>query len=114
MEWTPPTWEASDLPDWSCVVVPTARGAVIKKVTTVGIDVAKNRFSVHGIDEHGMVLNLELSGLHQHFGEAPLERQVGLQIKMRTLLLVCHYFGAIGSRWLLLSAMLKELPFLMR
>jgi transposase len=31
-------------------------GSSIMKLTTVGIDLAKNVFQVHGIDEHGKVL----------------------------------------------------------
>ncbi len=53
MKWTPPTREASDVPDWKGCVVPIARGGVVMKITTVGIDLAKNIFSMHGIDEHG-------------------------------------------------------------
>jgi transposase len=53
MEWTPP-------PEWHrCAKVEVSkqpldsRGAPIMKITTIGIDLAKSVFAVHGVNEHG-------------------------------------------------------------
>jgi transposase len=39
-----------------CVVQPTRKGEVMSNVTTIGIDLAKNSFSVHGVDATGSVV----------------------------------------------------------
>src|SRR2546426_973210 len=52
MEW-PPARTASTVPDWKWVQVQSMRGGGIMKVTTVGLDLAKSVFTLHGVDEHG-------------------------------------------------------------
>lgn len=42
-----------NVPEWRCHQPPEPRGAPTTTITTVGIDLAKNVFQVHGIDEHG-------------------------------------------------------------
>src|ERR1022692_103611 len=53
MGWTPPPLTASTCQS-GCVEQPLKRiGASTMKITTVGIDLAKNLFQVHGVDERG-------------------------------------------------------------
>src|SRR6266849_2080581 len=54
---SPAARSASDVPEWKCVVSnSTERGEVMAKVTTVGIDLAKSVFSLHGVDDAGQVV----------------------------------------------------------
>ena len=63
MTWTPPTPTASDVPDWS-LVLPIAERESVMKVTRIGLDMAKNVFEVHGVDEQGkVVLKMTLKNL---------------------------------------------------
>lgn len=48
-----PTRSRANLPQWRCHQPPELKGASTMKNTTVGIDLAKNVFQVHGIDEYG-------------------------------------------------------------
>src|SRR6218665_1495211 len=56
MGWTPPPVTASKCQSGDVDQPLEPRGASTMKLTTVGIDLAKNVFQVHGIDEHGKVL----------------------------------------------------------
>ena len=51
-----PTRNGIDVPKWRCHQPLKPRGASTIKITTVGIDLAKNVFQVHGVDECGTVL----------------------------------------------------------
>jgi transposase len=48
-----PARTASVVPDWKWVQVQSLRGGGAIKITTVGLDLAKSVFTVHGADEHG-------------------------------------------------------------
>jgi transposase len=49
-----PTRYGIDVPKWKCYVNHLNRtGASTMKITTVGIDLAKNVFQIHGVNEHG-------------------------------------------------------------
>jgi transposase len=49
-----PTRNGIDVPKWKCYVNHLNRtGASTMKITTIGIDLAKNVFQVHGVNEHG-------------------------------------------------------------
>ena len=51
MEWTPPSRSGIEVPKWkSCIDHLNREEASEMKITTVGIDLAKNVFQVHGID----------------------------------------------------------------
>jgi hypothetical protein len=41
------------VPDWKWVHVQSLRGGGVIKVTTIGLDLAKSVFTLHGVDEHG-------------------------------------------------------------
>jgi transposase len=49
MEWSPP----SLVPQWDDKSSLIERSAAIMNVKTIGIDLAKNVFQIHGVDEHG-------------------------------------------------------------
>lgn len=51
-----PTRNGIDMSKWMRVSTTKPRGVFTMKRTTVGIDLAKNVFQIHGIDEHGKVL----------------------------------------------------------
>src|SRR5450755_1409393 len=53
MGWTPPPADGIDVPEWKCQPPLDAEGASTMKITTIGIDLAKNVFQVHGANEHG-------------------------------------------------------------
>src|SRR5437899_9358538 len=57
MEWPPPARTASVVPDWKWVQVQSRRGGGAMKVTTVGLDLAKSVFTLHGVDERGNTLH---------------------------------------------------------
>jgi len=48
-----PTRNGINVPKWKCRQPLEPRGASTMKITTVGIDLAKNVFQVHAVDEHG-------------------------------------------------------------
>ncbi|AMH42842.1 hypothetical protein AXG89_41705 (plasmid) [Burkholderia sp. PAMC 26561] len=48
-----PTRNGIDVPKW-VLTSSTRTGASIMTVTTIGIDLAKNVFQVHGVDERGI------------------------------------------------------------
>jgi hypothetical protein len=48
-----PTRSGINVPKWKCHQPLEPRGASTMKISTVGIDLAKNVFQLHGIDEHG-------------------------------------------------------------
>jgi transposase len=50
-----PTRNGIDVPKWKCHRPLEPRGASIMKITTIGIDLAKSVFQVHGADERGHV-----------------------------------------------------------
>jgi hypothetical protein len=52
MRWTPPARVALDVPDWGCIRYRSRRGEPPMKVTTVGLDLAKQVFPMHGVGEH--------------------------------------------------------------
>jgi transposase len=51
-----PTRNGICVPKWSCVSTTSRTGAPIMKATTIGIDLAKNVFQLHGVDGHGKVV----------------------------------------------------------
>src|SRR5471032_1204142 len=53
MGWTPPPTDGIDVPEWKCQPPLDAEGASTMQITTIGIDLAKNVFQVHGANEHG-------------------------------------------------------------
>src|SRR6476661_51678 len=54
MGWTPPSCNGIKVPKWKVVFKPLKRkGASEMKITTIGIDLAKAVFGVHGVDERG-------------------------------------------------------------
>lgn len=56
MGWTPPPDDGIDVPKWKCHPPLQPEGASTMEITTIGIDLAKNVFQVHGITKHGKVL----------------------------------------------------------
>src|SRR5688572_7603227 len=54
MRWTPPAGGIG-VPGWCCEQ-PRTRETSEMQITTIGLDVAKNVFQVHGVDEHGEVV----------------------------------------------------------
>jgi transposase len=53
MEWTPLLFSGIDVPKWKCQATTQPAGASKMNITTVGIDLAKNVFQVHAVDERG-------------------------------------------------------------
>jgi transposase len=51
-----PTRNGIEVPEWKCHQPLTERGVPTMKITTVGIDSAKNVFQVHAVDERGRVV----------------------------------------------------------
>jgi transposase len=56
MEWTPPPGNGIDVPKWKCHATTYTEEGVTMKITTVGIDLAKNVFQVHGVNSSGAVV----------------------------------------------------------
>src|SRR5450755_4759314 len=48
-----PTLDGISVPKWKCWLPLKRMGASTMKITTVGIDLAKNVFQMHGVDERG-------------------------------------------------------------
>ena len=48
-----PTRNGIEVPKWKCLQPLEPEGASAMKTTTVGIDLAKNLFQVHAVDERG-------------------------------------------------------------
>src|SRR4051812_41497702 len=55
MGWTPPA-DGIEVPAWQWCATTTKAGDVRMQITTVGLDIAKNLFQVHGADAQGRVL----------------------------------------------------------
>lgn len=53
MRWTLPSRAASDVPDWRCIRHQPKRRGVRDEGYYRGLDLAKQVFSVHEVDEHG-------------------------------------------------------------
>ena len=53
MEWTPPFTGVRLLPKSERAILPAYATEAAMKITTVGLDLAKNVFQVHGVDERG-------------------------------------------------------------
>jgi transposase len=53
MGWMPPPDNGIDVPEWKCHQPLKPEGASTMKITTIGLDLAKNVFQVHGVNEHG-------------------------------------------------------------
>ena len=51
-----PTRTGTNVPNSRCYQPLEPKGAPTMRITTVGIDLAKNVFQVHGIDERGKVV----------------------------------------------------------
>ncbi len=45
-----PSWSGIDVPKWKCCFNHLTKGATDMKLTTIGIDLAKSVFQVHGAD----------------------------------------------------------------
>jgi transposase len=56
MGWTPPPDDGINVPEWKCQQPLEPEGAFTMQITTVGLDLAKNVFQVHGVNEHGKVV----------------------------------------------------------
>jgi transposase len=56
MGWTPPPDNGINVPEWLCRQPLESEGASAMQITTVGIDLAKNVFQIHGVNEHGKVV----------------------------------------------------------
>jgi len=54
-EWygLPRSGQAADVPNWTFTSVPTSERSSQMKITTIGIDLAKQSYSVHGVDANG-------------------------------------------------------------
>ena len=48
-----PTFDGIDMPKWKCQQPLEPEGAPIMQITTIGIDLAKNVFQIHGANERG-------------------------------------------------------------
>ncbi len=48
-----PSADAIDVPEWRCQPPLDAEGASTMQIPTIGSDLAKNVFQVHGANEHG-------------------------------------------------------------
>ena len=53
MGWTPPPDNGINVPEWKCHKPLESDGASAMRITTVGIDLAKNVFQIHGVNERG-------------------------------------------------------------
>src|ERR1700674_4700422 len=56
MQGTSPSRNDTGVSGLSCVFDPFERGSPMNLVSTLGIDLAKNTFSVHGVDSNGIVV----------------------------------------------------------
>lgn len=56
MEWSPLPKNGIDVPRWRNAAIHVTKGATTMKITTIGLDLAKNAFQLHGIDERGRVV----------------------------------------------------------
>jgi transposase len=65
MGWTPPPANGIDVPEWECHRPVDPEGASTMKITTVGIDLAKNVFQVHGVSKHGKAVLRKQLRRHQ-------------------------------------------------
>ena len=45
-----PTFDGIDVPEWKCQQPLEPEGAPTMQITTIGIDLAKNVFQIHGAD----------------------------------------------------------------
>jgi hypothetical protein len=50
-----PTFNGIDVPEWRYQQPLETEGAPTMEITTIGIDLAKNVFQIHGADRHGKV-----------------------------------------------------------
>jgi len=48
-----PTFDGIDVPEWKCQQPLEPEGAPTMQITTIGIDLAKNVFQIHGADQRG-------------------------------------------------------------
>lgn len=48
-----PTFDGIDMPEWQCQQPLEPEGAPAMQITTIGIDLAKNVFQIHGADQRG-------------------------------------------------------------
>ena len=51
-----PTFNGIDVPEWRYQQPLETEGAPTMEITTIGIDLAKTVFQIHGADRHGKVL----------------------------------------------------------
>lgn len=56
MVWTPPAHRHRCAIAWSSPRAPQDQGASVMQITTVGVDLAKHVFQIHGIDDEGQVV----------------------------------------------------------
>jgi hypothetical protein len=56
MGWTPPPDSGIDVPEWQCHPLLEPEGVPTMEITTIGIDLAKHVFEVHGVSKHGKIL----------------------------------------------------------
>ena len=48
-----PTFDGINVPEWKCQQPLEPEGAPTMQITTIGIDLAKNVFQIHGADQRG-------------------------------------------------------------
>src|ERR1700687_709345 len=74
MGWTPPPLNGIDVPKWKCWLPLKRMGASAMKITTVGIDLAKNVFQIHALNERGKAVlckQLRRTQVAAFFGNLP-------------------------------------------
>ena len=74
MGWTLPPLTGIYVPKWKCLSPLKREGASTMKVTTIGLDLAKNVFQVHGSDAHGVAVlrkQLRRAQLSEFFAQQP-------------------------------------------
>ena len=60
-----PSLDGIEVPKWKRNVIHSMKGATEMKITTVGIDLAKNVIQVHGMDERGKAVLKKQLKRHQ-------------------------------------------------
>src|SRR5450631_4790893 len=91
-----PTLNGIDVPQWKCWLPLKRMGASTMKITTVGIDLAKNVFQVHGVDVRGKVVlrrQLRRAQVAVFFGNLP-PCLIGMEACARA-----HYWGRTLQRY---------------
>lgn len=59
-----PTFDGINVPEWKCQQPLEPEGAPTMQITTIGIDLAKNVFQIHGADQRGKAVLRKQSALN--------------------------------------------------